>query len=273
MSNAKAHQAGAVWIEPATPSDVNAIACIEEACFSAPWTRKMLEAELTGNQFSCFLIAKQASDESTGHGIVGYVCFWVVCEELRIMNLAVAPSARRQGIGRRLVTRALEIGCDRSASKGLLEVRASNEAARRLYGGLGFEEVSVRSRYYTNPTEDAVLMELASVEKPFGSSEADSFTSAEVVRSKPTLSTGRCDMMSERAIAEQLRQSSTEFRELEESHHRLDNELAELQKRHVLTPSEELVKKQLQKEKLVKKDKMAELIRLYKQQDDHSTVH
>jgi uncharacterized protein len=49
--------------------------------------------------------------------------------------------------------------------------------------------------------------------------------------------------------------------------------LAELQKRHVLTPSEELVKKQLQKEKLVKKDKMAELIRLYKQQDDHSTVH
>lgn len=80
-------------------------------------------------------------------------------------------------------------------------------------------------------------------------------------------------MMTERAIAEQLRQSSTEFRELEESHHRLDNELAELQKRHVLTPSEELTKKQLQKEKLVKKDKMAELIRLYKQQDDHSTVH
>jgi len=273
MSNAESHRAGAIWIEPATQTDLDAIVRIEEACFSAPWTRKMLEAELTGNQFSCFLIARQAQDESTGPRVVGYVNFWVVFEELRIMNLAVAPSARRQGVGRRLVTRALEIGCDRSASKGLLEVRASNHAAQRLYSGLGFEEVSVRTRYYTNPIEDAVLMELAPVRSPSGPSETDSFTSAEIVCSKSTLSTGRCDMMSERAIAEQLRQCSTEFRELEESHHRLDNELAELQKRHVLTPSEELVKKQLQKEKLVKKDKMAELIRLYKQQDDHSTVH
>lgn len=273
MSNAKSHQAGIIWIEPATPADLDAVVRIEEACFSAPWTRKMLEAELIGNQFSCFLIARQAHDEATGPEPVGYVSFWVVFEELRIMNLAVAPSARRQGIGRRLVTRALEIGCDRSTSKGLLEVRASNQTARRLYGELGFEEVSVRSRYYTNPTEDAVLMELAPLRRPSGFSETDSFTPAEIICSKSTLSTGRCDMMSERAIAEQLRQSSTEFRELEESHHRLDNELAELQKRHVLTPSEELVKKQLQKEKLVKKDKMAELIRLYKQQEDHSTVH
>ena len=80
-------------------------------------------------------------------------------------------------------------------------------------------------------------------------------------------------MLTEHVIAERLRQSSNEFRELEESHHRLDIELAELQKRHVLTPSEEVVKKQLQKEKLAKKDKMAELIRLYPQRADHSTVH
>lgn len=74
-------------------------------------------------------------------------------------------------------------------------------------------------------------------------------------------------MLTDSSIAERLRQSSTEFRELEESHHRLDVELNELQKRHVLTPSEELVKKQLQKEKLHKKDKMAEMIRLLRQQD------
>lgn len=74
-------------------------------------------------------------------------------------------------------------------------------------------------------------------------------------------------MLTDSSIAERLRQSSTEFRELEESHHRLDIELNELQKRHVLTPSEELVKKQLQKEKLHKKDKMAEMIRLFRQQD------
>ncbi|HEX6727284.1 MAG TPA: DUF465 domain-containing protein [Nitrospira sp.] len=73
-------------------------------------------------------------------------------------------------------------------------------------------------------------------------------------------------MLTEDAIVEQLRHSNTEFRELEASHHRLDLELNELQKRHVLTPTEELEKKRMQKEKLVKKDKLAELIRLYREQ-------
>lgn len=73
-------------------------------------------------------------------------------------------------------------------------------------------------------------------------------------------------MLTEDAIVEQLRHSNTEFRELEASHHRLDLELNELQRRHVLTPSEEVEKKRLQKEKLAKKDKLAELIRLYRDQ-------
>ena len=72
-------------------------------------------------------------------------------------------------------------------------------------------------------------------------------------------------MLTEDTIVEQLRHSNTEFRELEASHHRLDIELNELQKRHVLTPSEEIEKKRMQKEKLVKKDKLAELIRLYRE--------
>jgi uncharacterized protein YdcH (DUF465 family) len=71
-------------------------------------------------------------------------------------------------------------------------------------------------------------------------------------------------MLSEHVIAERLRQSNTEFRELENSHHRLDAELNELQRRHVLTPAEEVVKKRLQKEKLAKKDKLAEFIRGYR---------
>jgi uncharacterized protein YdcH (DUF465 family) len=68
-------------------------------------------------------------------------------------------------------------------------------------------------------------------------------------------------------IAEQLRQSSHEFRILEEAHHRLDLELVQLQKRHVLTPAEELAMKDLHKEKLAKKDKMAELIRAYRDRE------
>jgi len=65
-------------------------------------------------------------------------------------------------------------------------------------------------------------------------------------------------------ITEQLRQSSHEFRVLEEAHHRLDVELLQLQKRHVLNPAEELAMKDLHKEKLVKKDKMAQMIRVWR---------
>ena len=80
-------------------------------------------------------------------------------------------------------------------------------------------------------------------------------------------------MLTEEVIAERLRQASTEFRELEASHHRLDLELNELQKRHVLTPSEELEKKRMQKEKLAMKDKLAELIRLYREQGLQPAAH
>ena len=80
-------------------------------------------------------------------------------------------------------------------------------------------------------------------------------------------------MMTVDRIAELLRSSSLEFRQLEETHHRLDAELSELQKRHVLTPQEELLKKQKQKEKLLKKHKIAELIRLYREEQEHSPSH
>jgi uncharacterized protein YdcH (DUF465 family) len=68
-------------------------------------------------------------------------------------------------------------------------------------------------------------------------------------------------------ITERLRQSSHEFRALEEAHHRLDLELIQLQKRHVLTPAEELAMKDLHKEKLAKKDRMAEMIRVWREQE------
>ena len=71
-------------------------------------------------------------------------------------------------------------------------------------------------------------------------------------------------MLTDSMIAVRLRESSDEFRILEEAHHSLDLELIQLQKRHVLTPAEELAMKDLHKAKLVKKDKMAELIRVWR---------
>lgn len=121
----------------------------------------MLEAEVSGNPFSS-LVAAWRDDGERGE-LVGYVCFWVVFEELRLMNLAVAPHARRQGVARALVRHALSRAREQGADRALLEVRASNEAARRLYAGFGFRQVAVRAGYYTDPCEDAVLMERASL--------------------------------------------------------------------------------------------------------------
>lgn len=153
-------------IESASAADLEQILQLEEACFSAPWTRKMLEAELSGNQFAHFLIAKGSGLDAGTTDIAGYVCFWVVFEELRIMNLAIKESARRRGIARRLVTRTLKTGLEKGASRALLEVRASNDPAILLYEHMGFRPVSTRSRYYSDPIEDALLMRMDPLSVP-----------------------------------------------------------------------------------------------------------
>jgi len=80
-------------------------------------------------------------------------------------------------------------------------------------------------------------------------------------------------MLTDSMIAERLRESSHEFRTLEGAHHRLDLELIQLQRRHVLSPDEELSMKHIQKEKLAKKDKMAELIRVYRDHELQISAH
>jgi ribosomal-protein-alanine N-acetyltransferase len=148
-------------IEPATVEALPDILKIEEACFSTPWTRRMLEAELSGNPFAHFLLAKRMPPGEVGSvSIIGYLCFWVVFEEVRLMNLAVIESMQRKGIARALVIRALEVGLAQAAMRAVLEVRASNQAAHTLYRSLGFRDVTTRPIYYTNPIEDALLMEL-----------------------------------------------------------------------------------------------------------------
>ena len=156
-------------IEPASKDMLQDILILEEACFSAPWTRKMLEAELTGNQFAHFLVARAGNDVGiVQKTMVGYLCFWIVFEEVRLMNLAVLESVRRRGIAKALVSAALHAGISQAATRAVLEVRASNHAARTLYSNMGFRHVSTRAQYYSNPVEDAVLMEMEPLAVPRG---------------------------------------------------------------------------------------------------------
>lgn len=148
-------------IMPATADMLTEILELEEACFSAPWTRKMLAAELSGNPFACFLVATApGATAAPQQRIVGYHCVWIVFEELRLMNLAVRKSSRRRGIGRALAVEAIGLGLARGATRAVLEVRSSNEAAQSLYRGMGFVPIGTRRQYYSTPVEDAVLMEM-----------------------------------------------------------------------------------------------------------------
>ena len=161
-----AEMAADVTIEPATAQDLDRILLIAGESFATPWTRKMFEAELTGNPFAHLVAAYarrqgQGDEVRQGTDLVGYLCFWLVFEELRLMDLAVDPAARRRGLARTLVSYALRFGQDRGAVRAVLEVRASNQPAHSLYEQFAFRKLALRENYYSHPTEDAILMELA----------------------------------------------------------------------------------------------------------------
>lgn len=124
---------------------------IENACFSLPWTRQMLESQLRGGDH-IFLAAV------SGERVLGYVGLMFVLDEGYISNVAVAPDCRRKGVADGLIS-ALEARC---REKGLafmtLEVRSGNAPAIALYEKHGFVPVGSRKNYYDKPKEDAVLM-------------------------------------------------------------------------------------------------------------------
>jgi ribosomal-protein-alanine N-acetyltransferase len=142
-----------VVIEPlASVSDVDAILAVERASFTSPWTREMYLAELENPEVSFFLLAR------SGEAVVGFCSFWRVLDELHINNLAVLPGRRREGIGTALLTEVLREGGRLGASRATLEVRRSNESARRLYERFGFTVAGARPSYYANPVEDALVL-------------------------------------------------------------------------------------------------------------------
>ena len=97
-------------IVPAVSTDLDTIVLIEQESFPTPWTRLMFEAELIGNPFGRVFVAKGEGAQDSLDDILGYICYWVVFEELRFLNVAVIASVRRQGIGRELIEFAIHDG-------------------------------------------------------------------------------------------------------------------------------------------------------------------
>ncbi len=124
---------------------------LERQCFSVPWTLEQLESQLPDNQH-CFLVALD------GDKVLGYVGLMYVLDEGYISNVAVAPQARRKGIGDALIAHLLRWAHENGLAFVTLEVRESNQAAIALYKKHGFQTVGLRKKYYDFPKENAILM-------------------------------------------------------------------------------------------------------------------
>ena len=151
------HPVPDLLIEPMRRADLSEVMAIEVVSFSLPWTEEMFANELGAGTLAGVLVARVAAAGSLP-SVVGYICFWLVSDELHINNLAVHPRWRKRGIARELLRAALQQGRRGGAHAAFLEVRASNVAAQGLYRQFDFEPVGVRRRYYTHPIEDAVIM-------------------------------------------------------------------------------------------------------------------
>lgn len=128
---------------------LDALEALERLCFSDPWSREAFRQTLAGTQVSLLTL---------GEEIEAYLLFLGVAPEGEILNLAVHPKRRRQGLASHLM-QALDVYCRAHGIDTLyLEVRASNTAALTLYEKEGFVRTGVRRRYYRHPTEDAILM-------------------------------------------------------------------------------------------------------------------
>ena len=127
------------------------VAELETLCFSDPWSVNAISSEVT-NPLSYWLVAMD------GERVAGYIGSQSVLGEADMMNLAVSPDYRRQGIGQKLVERLIGDLKARGTHILVLEVRASNESAIALYQKLGFTQVGRRPNYYFKPREDALIL-------------------------------------------------------------------------------------------------------------------
>jgi ribosomal-protein-alanine N-acetyltransferase len=150
---AEAAAARRVMLVPAARAHLPEVSTIEQACFSDPWSEASFR-QAVDNPAVFFRVAT----EGAGGAVVGYVVAWFAAGEGEIANVAVAPSARRRGIGGILLDAVIAGASERGAEALYLDVRESNVRARSLYDARGFVEVGRRRRYYRRPAEDAIVL-------------------------------------------------------------------------------------------------------------------
>ena len=134
-------------------ADLDEVMVIERRSFSAPWEESTFRGLM--RRPSAALLVAETDDELTGYSVM-----WFAADEGELGDIAVVPERRGEGIGRRLLRESISVAASRGTRSLYLEVRESNDVARRLYENVGFSVVGVRKQYYTEPVEDAIVMRL-----------------------------------------------------------------------------------------------------------------
>lgn len=143
---------GALLIEPLQHEHIPAVLDIEKQIFSTPWTHEMFQQEVEDPDLSRSYVA------TIGGAVVGYLVAWFLYDEVHLLNIAVSPRRRGQGIGRRLMKHLIELAVGEKKRIITLEVREGNVVAIQMYKSFGFAQVGLRRGYYQDDKENAVLM-------------------------------------------------------------------------------------------------------------------
>ena len=133
--------------------DITALAEIEREEFSVPFKEEDF-SDIFESEISNVLVAK------IGDMVVGYVSFTIIIDECQIINFATKNEFKRQGVGKKVMEALLDHGKARGVTKYFLEVRQSNEGAISLYKKYSFVPVGISKNHFSQPREDAILMNL-----------------------------------------------------------------------------------------------------------------
>lgn len=146
-------------LAPLAPSDLDAVLAIENLAYDHPWSRGNFIDSLAAGYWSQAL-----TDVCRVPRLLGYLIAMPGVDEVHLLNLTVNPVHQHRGHARWMLDALVDYCRDRRASRLWLEVRASNQRARALYGRYGFREAGLRKGYYPaslNGREDAVVMSMS----------------------------------------------------------------------------------------------------------------
>jgi [ribosomal protein S18]-alanine N-acetyltransferase len=133
--------------------DLDAVAELESRCFTNPWSREMLARELALNKVAHVFVLRLP-----GVQVAAFCSCWIIGDELHVNTMAVDHPHRRHGLALQLMRHVMAEAARQGARRATLEVRESNEPARRLYEALGFQVTAIRPCYYTHPEENALIL-------------------------------------------------------------------------------------------------------------------